>query len=250
MTPRLRSLRALTAAIAVWLALASATAAIEVDLELVIAADVSRSMDEVELGMQRDGYVAAFTHPSVIKAIRSGAIGAIAVTYVEWAGPEYHKILAPWTLVRDQASAAAFAAELAAAPQMASNWTAVGAAIDFGAALFGKGGFQGLRRVIDVSGDGRTNRGRPAADARDDAVRDGVTINGLPVVTGRENFGRPPEYDLPEYYATHVIGGPRSFMIVARGFEAFAQAILSKLLLEIAGEVPSQSVATGGRGAW
>lgn len=214
---------------------AAPVAALEVDLELVLAVDVSRSVDDVEAQLQRQGYIAALTSDKVVRAIQSGAHGAIAITYVEWASATSQSQVIPWTLIRDDGDAEDFAAKIASLPRLSLNWTSVSGAIDFSAKLFDDNGFEGVRRVIDVSGDGRNNSGRPADAARDEAVAKGITINGLPIMNDRDNFGRPPERDLDDWYEQNVIGGPGAFMIVAENFVAFGSAVLSKLIREIAG---------------
>lgn len=215
-----------------------------VDLQLVFAVDVSRSVDADEARLQRDGYIAALTHPRVIKAITSGPVGRIAVTYFEWANAGYQLIVVPWTVIASEGDARAVAAALNEAPIVAANWTSISGAIDFGASLMAASGFTSPRRVIDISGDGRNNNGRPAADARDEAVRQGIVINGLPVINDRPNFGYRPERDLDVYYRTEVIGGPGAFIKVADGFAAFGEAILAKLVTEISGmDLPPQLAA-------
>jgi Protein of unknown function (DUF1194) len=226
-------LRLLLVVLGLWLPQA-APAATPVDLELVIAVDISRSIDDEEAKLQRDGYIAAFTNPRVISAIQGGTIGAIAVTYVEWASYDYQRTVIPWTLVGDGESAAAFAEKIAALPRVSMSWTSISGAIDHSVRLFGAGGFQGARRVIDISGDGVNNNGRRASTARDEAVAKGIVINGLPILNDRPNFGRPAEANLDVYYENEVIGGPGSFMIAAEDFHAFGAAILQKLIREIA----------------
>lgn len=220
-------------------------AALPVDLELVLAVDVSRSVDPEEARLQREGYLAALVHPRVVQAIRSGALGRIAVTYVEWAGIETQYTVVPWATIEDEASAAVFVERLAQAPYSARNWTSISGAIDFAVPLFENNGYEGTRRVIDVSGDGRNNQGRPASSARDDAVAAGIVINGLPVINDRMNFYRPPEYDLDVYYRDNVIGGPGAFLVIAESFDAFTGAVLSKLIREIAGDTAPVDVADG-----
>lgn len=223
--------------------LAGAAVAEPVDLELVLAIDISRSVDPDEAKLQREGYIEALQHPRVIQAIRSAPYRKIVVTYVEWAGVEVQYTVVPWTVIEDEASAQAFVARIAAAPYNSRNWTSISGAIDYSVPLFENNGFEGTRRVIDISGDGRTNQGRPTAAARDDAVAAGITINGLPIINERLNFYRQPEIDLGDYYRDNVIGGPGAFMIVAENFGAFTGAILSKLIREIAGEPVDTSLA-------
>lgn len=230
-------------AVLAFLALVSPARAVPVDLELVLAVDVSRSVDPEEAKLQRDGYIAALQHPRVLQAIRSAPYGKIAVTYVEWAGVEVQYTVVPWTLIEDDKSAAAFTDRIAAAPFISRNWTSISGAIDYSVPLFENNGYEGTRRVIDISGDGRTNQGRPSAAARDDAVAAGITINGLPVINDRLNFYRPPEGDLDIYYRDNVIGGPGAFLIAAESFSAFTGAILSKLIREIAGQAVDTSLA-------
>src|SRR5258706_2164468 len=207
-----------------------------VDLALVLAIDVSRSIDDVEAALQRQGYIAALTNPKVVQAIQSGAIGRIALTYVEWAGVDYQQTVVPWTTIAGRQDAEAVAAAILAAPHRSVSWTSISGAIDYSRRLLANSGYEAGRHVIDVSGDGRNNSGRPAELARDDAVAEGITINGLPILNDRANFGRPPEADLDLYYEHAVIGGPGALLILARDFNAFGAAILSKLIKEIAGD--------------
>ena len=218
---------------AVFCVLASAPVrAAPVDVELVLAVDASGSVDEEEYLLQRAGYAKAFSHPRVIDAIRSGVHRAIAVTYVEWTGPGLYEVIAGWTLIDDAESARAFADLLFTSPrELFSGGTAVGDALIYSATLFDDNGFEGARRVIDISGDGPTNKGRPAAWARDQVVRQGITINGLPIID--EYFG------LHVFFLDHVIGGPGAFAIPAKDFASFQSAVLSKLIREIAGDDPS-----------
>ena len=218
---------------AVFCALASAPArAAPVDVELVLAVDASGSVDEEEYILQRAGYAKAFSHPRVIAAIRSGVHRAIAVTYVEWTGPGLYEVIAGWTLIDDAKSAKGFAERLFTSPrELFSGGTAVGDAIIYSATLFDDNGFEGARRVIDISGDGPTNKGRPASSARDEVVRQGITINGLPIID--------EYYGLHVFFLDHVIGGPGAFAIPAKDFASFQSAILSKLIREIAGDDPS-----------
>lgn len=212
---------------------------VPVDLELVLAVDVSGSIDAEEAKLQRQGYVSALNHPQVVEAIEMGPIGRVAVAYMEWANYQYQRIVVDWTLVGDKASADALAGAVAEAPLVTAHWTSLSGAIDFAATLFDGNGYEGVRRVIDVSGDGYNNNGRLPDMARDEAVDSGITINGLPIINDRPNpWGSPPAADLDLYYEQHVIGGPGAFMVVARDFDDFARAILSKLILEIAGVSP------------
>jgi hypothetical protein len=218
----------------------SAAADIPVDLELVLAVDVSGSVDEEEAALQREGYVAALTDERVIAAIASGPLGRIALTYVEWAGEDYQRPVVGWTLIDGRDSAHAVAGALAIAPIVTARWTSISTALDDAAARFNDNGFEGVRRVIDISGDGINNRGRSVVAARDAAVAAGITVNGLPILNDRPNpWGGPPPIDLDSYYEHFVIGGPGAFIIVARDYGDFAAAILSKLIREIAGDLPA-----------
>ncbi len=212
--------------------------ATEVDLELVLAVDVSRSMDDEELELQRQGYAGAFMHQAIVQAIRSGAQGRIAVTMVEWAGANYQKVIVPWMVVNDADTAAMFAEAILATPKLGFNWTSISGAIDFSKALFGAGGLRGTRRVIDISGDGVNNNGRPVTHARDEAVASGITINGLAIINDRPTPGgwRPfNQQPLDQHYRDQVIGGPGAFVIVAEDFDSFAFAVRNKLIREISG---------------
>ncbi len=218
------------------------------DLELVLAVDISNSIDEKEARLQREGYRAALVHPRVIGAIRSGPLGRIAVTYIEWADTDYQSTVVDWTLIEDMTSARAFAARLATAPRRSANWTSIGAAIEYAVKQFDANGYKGTRRVIDVSGDSANNSGPPVRAARDKAVAAGITINGLPLVRDRlTRFGWPPEADVDVYYERHVIGGPGAFVIVAEDRGAFASAIQGKLIREIAGTTPPGVLAAARR---
>jgi hypothetical protein len=233
-------MRSVVIAALIGMALCSATAARseQVDLQLILAADVSRSVDPDEFHLQREGYAAAFTNPKVLKAITSGAYGAIAVTFVEWSGSDAQHVVADWTIIRDEETGGGFAATLRTAPRSFAGFTSISAAIDFSIKHFGDSGVTSDRRVIDVSGDGTNNGGRPVADARDEAVASGVTINGLAIINQHPNPGytahtQPPE-GLGEYYRRNVTGGPGSFVIVIEDFSTFSEAIVDKLVNEIA----------------
>jgi len=198
-----------------------------VDAQLVLAVDVSGSVNQLRYELQRQGYADAFRNPRVIDAIRAGAHQAIAVTMVQWTGPTLHVVAIDWTLVRDAASSIDLADRIAATPrQLFGGGTSLSGAIDYAMQIMATGPYRGDRRIIDVSGDGSNNRGRPAALARDEAVQAGAVINGLPILT--------LEPDLDSYYRDNVIGGPGAFVIAAQTYDAFAQAILDKLINEIA----------------
>ena len=212
---------------------------IPVDLELVLAVDVSGSIDDEEALLQREGYINAFRHPDVLRAIQGGFLRRIAVSYYEWAGFGHIRIIADWAVVEDSRTALAFADSLTRDLPQTARRTAISAAIEFAVPYFERNGFEGTRRVIDISGDGPNNWGTPVIIARDKAVAAGVTINGLPIVNGREGpSGWPQDPDLDLYYRDCVIGGPGAFIVVANSFEDFAAAIRRKLILEIAGREP------------
>ncbi|MBS0547315.1 MAG: DUF1194 domain-containing protein [Proteobacteria bacterium] len=204
-----------------------------VDLLLVMAVDISRSVDEVEAELQRRGYIEAMANERVIDAILSGENKRIAVCYVEWAGTHYQETVIDWMAIDSAAAARRFADRLSEAPRASQSWTAVGAALAYAARQFERAPFVAKRRVIDVSGDGRTNDGPPAELVRDKLVADGFVINGLPVMMNRSNFGRPPDTALDKYYEENVIGGQGSFTVVAGSFEDFGRAVRSKLIREI-----------------
>jgi hypothetical protein len=220
-----------------------------VDLELVLAIDTSRSIDDYEHSLQIDGYALAFSDPEVLKAVRSGVYGAIAVTIMEWSGPGEQRVMVGWTEVRDEASAGAFVAGLRSAGRAFNDGTSISGGVDFAVRLFGESGFVGTRRVIDVSGDGVNNRGRPPQVSRDEAVAAGMTVNGLAIINDRPSRLPYPEPPLDEYYRDNVIGGPGAFLIVVKDFESFAEAIRHKLIREIAAGPgdPGRSVATAPR---
>lgn len=224
-----------------WLPAASlsapAFAQTKVDLELVIAVDVSLSMDLDEQRLQRDGYVAAFRDPELHKAIGSGPSGSIAATYVEWAGSPVQQIVIPWTIIDGPQAALAFADQLEAATISRARMTSISAALQFSRRLFESSGARGIRRVIDVSGDGPNNAGGPIVPIRDEVVAGGIVINGLPIMIKRPSslfdLG-----DLDRYYNDCVIGGTGAFMIPIKEKHEFLSATRRKLLLEISGYEP------------
>jgi hypothetical protein len=199
-----------------------------VDLRLLLAVDASGSVNDIRFELQRRGYAEAFRHPRVLRAVLSGPHRAIAVSMMQWTGPALQVQVVPWMKVRDEASMRALADAIDAAPRrLFSGGTSISGAIDRGVRLLAESPFSAPRNVIDISGDGHNNRGRPATAARDEAVAAGVVINGLPIL----------EVDptLDDHYLQNVIGGPNSFMIPASSFDEFADAILRKLIIEIAG---------------
>lgn len=206
-----------------------------VDLELVIAADTSSSIDDREAALERQGVAAAFRSPEVVRAISSGALGRIAVLYMDWSGGPNNRIIVNWRAIGDKASAGAFADALVKAPRTYGQGTSIGDALEMGAALIAASGFEARRRVIDITGDGPANRGRPVAEVRDEIVARGIVINGLPIVTDEYGTGDWGAYygELDQYYMHCVIGGQGSFMLPAKGFAEFAAAMRRKLVLEI-----------------
>jgi hypothetical protein len=212
-----------------------------VDLELVLAADISGSMDHEEAVLQRSGFVNAIRHPEVIATIQRGRYGRIAVTYVEWAGAIHQTTLVSWTEIHDAASAEAFAKAIAAPAVRTAFWTSISTVIDYALVSLAHNGFKAPRQVIDISGDGPNNSGGYAPQARDRAVAKGVTINGLPIINNRPGpYGFMPMPNLDHYYEDCVIGGFAAFVIVANGFQDFARAVRRKMLLEIAGKRPKK----------
>ncbi len=233
--------RVLTIILLIPLALGAvrALAAEEVDLELVLAIDVSGSVDGFEARLQRDGYVAAFADPIVLSAIRSGPTGRIAVTYFEWAGFGHTVATIPWTIIGSEEDAIAFTQALRDRRIVRGRFTSISGAIGFGMALFGQSELQAARRVIDISGDGPNNIGPLVTSARDRATRQQITINGLPIINDRlQPYGLPQIPNLDLYFENCVIGGPGAFIVVADSFQDFGSAIRRKLILEIAGLTP------------
>ena len=218
----------------------SSRAADSVDVALVLAADVSRSINTDEFQLQRQGYAGAIASPEVVKAIRAGTRGVIAVTFVEWSGASEQQIVVDWQLIRDQGSAKSFADALLAAPRAFYGRTSISGALDFAMARLQQSGVKADRQVIDVSGDGTNNAGRALPDARAAALAAGVTINGLAIINERnELFGgfsghTQPPGGLPNWYRDNVTGGPGSFLLVVSDFESFGEAMTNKLLNEIA----------------
>ena len=209
-----------------------------VDLQLVLAADVSISVDNREFDLQREGYASAITSETVLNAIRAGPHHAIAVCFIEWSGPAKQKVVADWTVIRDGEMATVFANTLRAAPRSFADATATGSAIDFAMRYFEQSGVESEHRIIDISGDGDSNSGRPVEYARDDAVKARVVINGLAIVNEHPLPGFighiQPVGGIGHYYRTRVAGGPGSFVFQIESFDGFAEAIERKLVTEIA----------------
>ncbi len=210
-----------------------------VDLELVLAADGSGSIDDAELALQREGYAAAITDPQVLSTIAAGDLGRIAVAYVEWGGATSQHTIVDWTVIDGPASAAGFAEALRTRPRAARGWNSISGAIDHSAALIADPAIEGARKVIDVSGDGPQHGGRPVEQARDDAVAAGITINALVLDTPGGGYGGPGGMPLSDHYILSVIGGFGAFVMTADRDESFRRAILAKMIREIADAGPT-----------
>ena len=210
-------------------------AANEVDVELVLAVDISQSMDTEEQEVQRAGYVAALTSREFLDAIQVGPIGRVAVTYMEWGGVDEHFIIADWTVIQDASSASHFASKIAEAPLRQVQRTSIASALEKSVYLVQNNKYMGLRQVIDISGDGPNNQGGSVTEMRDRMVAAGVTINGLPLMMKANKNTWQAMLNLDHYYEDCVIGGPGSFAIPVRSKEGFADAIRMKLVMEIAG---------------
>jgi hypothetical protein len=213
-----------------------------VDVELVLAVDISYSMDPDELALQREGYVKALTSSEFLNALRQGIHGKIAVTYFEWAGASEQRVVVPWRVVDGPESAGSVASEIMSAPIRRAARTSISGALLFGAALFEQSGQRGIRRVIDVSGDGANNSGQLVTIARDDVVSKGITINGLPIMLKRPSYSTMDIELLDEYYEDCVIGGPSAFVVPVKDRDKFVEAIRTKLVLEIATLTPQTPV--------
>jgi hypothetical protein len=221
----------------------------DVDVALVLVSDVSRSIDDTEYKLEKDGYTSAFTSDKVLEAIKAGPIGKIAVAYVEFASSFEVRTVLDWTVIKDRASAKVFADNLAAAPRSFWGRTAISAGIDEAVQLLAENGLNATRRVIDVCGDGTNNAGREAAEARDDAVKAGITINGLAIINDHPvswTFAHvQPPGGLANYYRENVAGGPGSFVLEVHDFHSFGEAMTRKLMEEIASGPIGTKVALG-----
>jgi uncharacterized protein DUF1194 len=228
---------ALTALIAASLATAPARAQ-QVDLLLVLAADVSRSVDHQKFELQRQGYAAAVSNPQVLDAIRSGINGKIALNFLEWSGVGAQKVVIDWTIIDSPETARRFGDQMVEAPRSFADRTSISGGIEFAMEQLKRAPFQAPRRTIDISGDGTNNAGRDVRLARDEAVAQGVTINGLVILSQSQVPWNPehtnPPGGLENYYRENVVGGPGSFVVAADGFEAFGKAIIKKMIAEIA----------------
>lgn len=234
---------AILAATAMTWSLVPAKAAEQVDLLLVLSADVSRSIDQPKFQLQRQGYAAAIANPRVLEAITSGPYGRIAVCLVEWSGTGNQKLVIDWTIVSDETSARLFGDQIVEAPRSFADRTSISGGIDFAMEQLERAPYQADRRAIDISGDGTNNSGRDLAEARQAALDKDVTINGLVILSDRPLPWNPehtnPPGGLAKYYRDHVIGGPGAFVLVAEDFQSFGQALISKLIAEIAGRPPA-----------
>jgi hypothetical protein len=217
---------------------AAAAAAEQVDLLLVLAADVSRSVDNAKFQLQREGYAAAISDPRVLDAIRSGRNGRVGLTFVEWSGAGSQRVLIDWTTIGDAETARGFGDRLLEAPRSFADRTSISGAIEFAMGQLARAPYESARRTIDVSGDGTNNAGRDVTLARDEAVAQGVTINGLVILSETPLAWNPdhtnPPGGLQNYYRNNVIGGPGAFVLVAENFNSFGQAIVKKMIAEVA----------------
>jgi hypothetical protein len=218
-------------------AVAQAVGGVEVDAEIVLAVDVSRSMDMNEIAVQRDGYTAALRHPDLMRAVTAGRLGRVAIAYFEWSGQAQDGTLIPWRVIDSPAAATAMADEIEGTPVRRSRGTSIARALQFATVLIEDGAVEGARRIVDVSGDGANNVGPPVTGARDEALASGITINGLPIMA---SAGTMPDLDL--YYQDCVIGGEGAFVMVARTGEELAATIRRKLILEISGLAPEPRI--------
>jgi hypothetical protein len=221
----------------------ASAAADDVDLLLVLAADVSRSIDTEKFQLQREGYATAVSDPRVLEAIKSGRTGRIGLSYVEWSGLTSQRLVVDWTTISDADSAKSFADRLLEAPRSFADRTSISAAIEFAMAQLGRAPFRSQRRTIDVSGDGTNNSGRDVAQARDEALAQDVTINGLVILSETPLAWNPdhtnPAGGLENYYRQNVIGGPGAFVLAAQGFNSFGEAIVKKMISEVAQADPA-----------
>jgi uncharacterized protein DUF1194 len=209
-----------------------------VDVELILAVDVSYSMDMDELAIQREGYAQAIVSKEFLQALKAGPNGKISVTYFEWAASSDQKIIIPWRLIDGPETADAVAAEIMKTPIRRASRTSISGAINFAVPLFDEDPYRGLRRVIDISGDGPNNNGAPVTTARDAALEKGIVINGLPIMVKEPSYSTMDIDNLDQYYEDCVIGGPGSFVVTIKEREKFKEAIRTKLLMEVAGRTP------------
>src|SRR5690242_12727680 len=222
--------------------LAEKNGTVAVDVELILAVDVSYSMDMDELAIQREGYAQAIQSKEFLQALKAGPNGKIAVTYFEWAASTDQKIIIPWRLIDGPETADAVANEIMKTPIRRASRTSISGAINFAMPLFDENNYRGLRKVIDISGDGPNNNGMPVTLARDAALEKGIIINGLPIMVKEPSYSTMDIDNLDYYYEDCVIGGPGSFVVSIKDREKFKEAIRTKLLLEVAGRQPERPV--------
>ncbi|MEA2887100.1 MAG: hypothetical protein QOD11_1460 [Bradyrhizobium sp.] len=213
-----------------------------VDVELVLAVDVSYSMDMDELAIQREGYAQAIVSKEFLQALKTGPNGKISVTYFEWAASSDQKIIIPWRVIDGPETADAVANEIMKTPIRRASRTSISGAINFAMPLFEENPHRGLRRVIDISGDGPNNNGAPVTGARDAAIAKGITINGLPIMVKEPSYSTMDIDNLDFYYEDCVIGGPGAFVVTIKDREKFKEAIRTKLVLEVAGRTPERRI--------
>jgi hypothetical protein len=213
-----------------------------VDVELVLAVDVSYSMDMDELAIQREGYAQAIVSKEFLQALKTGPNGKISVTYFEWAASSDQKIIIPWRVIDGPETADAVANEIMKTPIRRASRTSISGAINFAMPLFDENPYRGLRRVIDISGDGPNNNGAPVTGARDTAIGKGITINGLPIMVKEPSYSTMDIDNLDFYYEDCVIGGPGAFVVTIKDREKFKEAIRTKLVLEVAGRTPERRI--------
>jgi hypothetical protein len=213
-----------------------------VDVELVLAVDVSYSMDMDELAIQREGYAQAIVSKEFLQALKTGPNGKISVTYFEWAASSDQKIIIPWRVIDGPETADAVANEIMKTPIRRASRTSISGAINFAMPLFDENPYRGLRRVIDISGDGPNNNGAPVTGARDTAIGKGITINGLPIMVKEPSYSTMDIDNLDFYYEDCVIGGPGAFVVTIKDRDKFREAIRTKLVLEVAGRTPERRV--------
>jgi hypothetical protein len=239
------ALRSLLVLLALLATAPRAQAAEKVDLLLVLSSDVSRSVDQAKFQLQREGYAAAISDKRVLEAITAGRHRRIAVSFVEWSGVNAQRVVIDWTMIDGPETARKFGDQLVELPRSFAERTSISAAIDFSMALLESAPYQAARRTIDLSGDGTNNSGRDVTIARDDALAKGVTINGLVILSDRPLTWNPehtnPPGGLAHYFRSYVIGGPGAFVIVAEDFNSFGQAIVKKLIAEIAEAPPPRA---------
>ena len=241
-----RLFRTILGVLALFTAVTAARAQEQVDLLLVLASDVSRSVDTRKFELQRQGYAAALSNPRVIEAIRSGPHGRIAICFVEWSGATSQKLVIDWTIVGDAASARRIGDQMLELPRSFADRTSIAAGLEFSLRQLESAPYQTTRRTIDVSGDGTNNSGRDIASMRDEVLAKGITINGLVILSDTPLPWNPehtnPPGGLDEYYRRNVTGGPGSFVMVAENHNSFGQAIVKKLIAEIAWVEPERPV--------